>query len=320
MSRPRIPDAVLSAAHERSAARAAGDWVEADRLRGVIEAAAWRVVDRGTDFSLTPAALPDVDLDGVVIYGSSASVPSRLDDPTSEPATLVVALDPEAQSDQVAPMLERLRSAGPQDCGLVIVTSDPATHADSSLSGAEVIRMRPDVGHAGRLNAGIRRAAGSIVILVGEAMQIDGDIVSPLVEALADPGFAASGGWGSRTTDLREFAPADGDADVLELACLAFRRDDAVRVGALDERLSTARAVAAWWSLALRFGSPEPDPSEEGPSRRVVVVPVPAARILGPVAETSAAAEDTTRRAERRDFYRLRDAFGQALAGTDPLR
>ena len=320
MSRTRVPDDILAAAHERSTARQQGDWAEADRLREKIETAGWRIVDRGTDFGLTPATPLDEDHGGVVVHGSSASVPSRLGDVSNEPATVVIALDAETPLAVLVAHAKRLGPAATRDCGVVIVTSDTATSEDASLSGADIIRMRPNVGHAGRLNAGIRRAAGSIVILVGEAMQIDGDIVSPLVEALADPGIAAAGGWGSRTTDLREYTPADGDADVLELACLAFRRGDAVRLGALDERLSTTRALGASWSLALRFGSHEPDPSEVGPSRRVVVVPVPAARIPGPVAETSAAGEDTTRRAERRDFYRLRDAFGPAIAGTDPFR
>jgi tryptophan synthase beta subunit len=55
VTRVRIPEEVLSAAHERAAARAAKDWPEADRIRAEIEAAGWKVVDRGTDFALEPA-------------------------------------------------------------------------------------------------------------------------------------------------------------------------------------------------------------------------------------------------------------------------
>ena len=57
------------------------DWAEADRLRAEIEAAGWKIVDRGTDFALTPAAPPDVGRRRRVRYGSSANVPSRLDEP-----------------------------------------------------------------------------------------------------------------------------------------------------------------------------------------------------------------------------------------------
>ena len=90
VSRQRIPDEVLTAAHERAAARAARDWAEADRLRGGIEAAGWKIVDRGTDFALTPAAPPDVEEDGGVRYGASANVPSRLDEPATGLATVVL--------------------------------------------------------------------------------------------------------------------------------------------------------------------------------------------------------------------------------------
>ena len=64
MTRQRIPDDVLTAAHARARAREARDWAEADRLRAEIEAAGWKVVDRGTDFALTPAAPPDLDEGG----------------------------------------------------------------------------------------------------------------------------------------------------------------------------------------------------------------------------------------------------------------
>ena len=76
MTRRRIPDEVLAAAHARAAARAARDWTEADRLRAEIEAAGWKIVDRGTDFALTPAAPPDLAEGDRVRYGSSGSVPS----------------------------------------------------------------------------------------------------------------------------------------------------------------------------------------------------------------------------------------------------
>src|SRR5436190_23645285 len=87
MARTRIPDEVLSAAHARSAARVARDWPEADRLRAEIEAAGWKVVDRGTDFALEPAHPPTLEGAGVVRYGASRDVPSRLDEPASEVAT-----------------------------------------------------------------------------------------------------------------------------------------------------------------------------------------------------------------------------------------
>src|SRR3954471_11169349 len=48
-TRTRIPDDILSLAHDRAAARGARDWAAADRIRAEIEAAGWKIVDRGTD-------------------------------------------------------------------------------------------------------------------------------------------------------------------------------------------------------------------------------------------------------------------------------
>jgi cysteinyl-tRNA synthetase len=58
VTRQRIPDDVLSAAHARSKARAEHDWAEADRLRAEIEAAGWVVRDVQGDggFQLVPRA------------------------------------------------------------------------------------------------------------------------------------------------------------------------------------------------------------------------------------------------------------------------
>src|SRR5436190_1184232 len=90
VARTRIPDDVLTLAHERSAARAAKNWAEADRIRGEIEAAGWKVVDRGTDFALEPAHPPTLEDEGAVRYGSSDAVPSRLGEPDAGPATIVL--------------------------------------------------------------------------------------------------------------------------------------------------------------------------------------------------------------------------------------
>ena len=90
MSRRRIPDEVLSAAHARAEARSRRDWAEADRLRAEIEAAGWKIVDRGTDFALTPAAPADLPEGDRIRYGSSIGVPSRFEEPATGLATIVL--------------------------------------------------------------------------------------------------------------------------------------------------------------------------------------------------------------------------------------
>ena len=306
MARPRIPDSVLDAAHARAAAREERDWAEADRLRGEIEAAGWRVVDRGTDFALSPLSPPTVETGGVTRYGSSADVPSLLEDAPTAPATVVLlATDWPEDVDRALTALER---HAPEDTHIVVVADAPAAEQEGALgerSGdrPEVVWTSARLGQAAALNAGIRRARGSVVIVLDTSVEPTGDIVTPLVGALADATVGVAGGWGIVSADLRRFSDAPaGDVDAIEGYVLAFRRDDAVARGPLDERFRFYRNLDIWWSLALRDGGQGESP------RRAVSVELPAIRHEHR-GWTSLPAEERDR-LSKRNFYRIIDRFG----------
>jgi hypothetical protein len=312
MPRSFIPDEILSAAHARAAARAAHDWAEADRLRETIEAAGWRIVDRGTDFALSPAAPPDVSNAGRTRYGATTNVPSRLDDPEAGLATVVLlATD---WPDDLERALAGLRAHAPAGTSVVVVADGPSDAqaaaldvleaADDAGLPIEVVWTSERLGHGAATNIGIRRAEAPVVILLDTSLEPTGDIVSPLVGALADPSVAVVGGWGITSTDLRRFddAPA-GDVDAIEGYCQAFRRADYIARGPLDERFRFYRNLDIWWSLVLR------DEGEEGAPRRAV-------RLDGLPIERhehrgwSSLADDERDRQSKRNFYRIIDRFG----------
>ncbi|MDQ2966636.1 MAG: glycosyltransferase, partial [Chloroflexota bacterium] len=263
MTRTRIPDDVLAAAHDRARAREARDWAEADRLRGEIEAAGWRIADRGTDFALTPASPPDVVEGGAIRYGSSASVPSRLDEaPVGVATVLLVATDFPADLERA---LAGLREYAPDGTQIVVVADDPSPEQATELDrieardpetpgiGAEVLRTSARLGQAAALNAGIRRAGGPVLVVLDVSVEPTGDLVTPLVRALDDPSVAVAGGWGIVSSDLRRFEDAPpGDVDAIEGYALAFRRADYAERGPLDERFRFYRNLDIWWSLVLR--------------------------------------------------------------------
>src|SRR5436190_21703144 len=85
----RIPPEIWEAAKQRSLARDARDYADADALRAQIEAAGWRVVDTETSFRLEPIPA-DVEVGGEIRYGSSDAVPSRLAEPEVGFATVVL--------------------------------------------------------------------------------------------------------------------------------------------------------------------------------------------------------------------------------------
>ena len=309
MSRPRIPDDVLTAAHERSAARAARDWAEADRLRGVIEAAGWKVVDRGTDFALSPAVPPDVEADGAVRYGSSASVPSRLDEPATGLATVVVIATDDP--DDVRRALHGLGRHAPTGTSIVVVADGASDEVAAALEGltagvqpVELLRTSERLGHGAATNIGIRRAVGPVVILLDPSLEPTGDVVTPLVAALDDPAVAVVGGWGITSDDLRRFedAPA-GDVDAIEGYLQAFRRADAAERGPLDERFRFYRNLDIWWSLVLR------DEGEGSAPRRALRLdglPVQRHEHRG----WTSLPDEERDRLSKRNFYRIIDRFG----------
>ena len=304
MTRTRIPDDVLDAAHARASARGAKDWAEADRLRAVIEAAGWRVVDRGTDFALSPAAPPDVDEGGRVRYGSSGKVPSRLETAPVGVATIILVASDDAGA--FARALAGLRTHAPAEASIVVVADDPSDPQAAELAdpgdAAEVVWTSARLGRAAALNAGARRASGPIVICLGATVEPIGDVVSPLVATLADPSIGVVGGWGSITGDLRTFTSARvGDVDVVDGALVAFRRADYAARGPLDERFRTDGPLDTWWSLLLR------DEGEGRPPRRAVVLDgLPVIRHEPPEPGPTPDAG----RAAKRDFYRVLDRFG----------
>jgi len=277
------PQPIVDLAEARAAARRARDWATADQLKAQIEADGWKVVDTGTLYDLVRAAPPDVSIGGIVRYGSSATVPSRLvDEPVGTASVVMVATD---WPDDLARAVRAIVGHAPDGTQIVIVANDPSpAQADALLALDAVDPGSPGVvtdvvwtgrrlGVAEALNVAIRRCAAPVVVLLDTATEPQGDLVSALVAALEDPAVAVAGPFGLVSADMRHFEPApDGPADVdaIEGVALAFRRADYVARGPLDARFEVEGLLDAWWSLVLRDTS-EDDPEDAAPrmARRV---------------------------------------------------
>ena len=315
MTRRRIPDEVLSAAHARARAREAGEWAEADRLRAEIEASGWKVADRGTDFALTPVAPPDAIEGERVLYGSSGSVPTRLDAPaTGLISVILIATD---WPDDLKRALAGLRAGSPIGTAVVIVADAPSSEQtialeaiggpeDATLPGSslEIVWTAERLGHAAATNIGIRRATASVVLLLDTSLEPTGDIVTSLIRTLDDPTVAVTGGRGIVSTDMRKFSDAPpGDVDAIEGRLQAFRRADYAERGPLDERFRLDRNMDIWWSLVLR------DEGEGSPPLRAVSLgDLPFIRH----AERGypSLSDEQRDHQGKRDFYRIMDRFG----------
>lgn len=311
MARPLVDDApaeVRAAAEARAAARAARDWVTADRLRGDIEAAGWKVVDIGTDFRLQPAHPPDVIDGDTVRYGRSDAVPSRLGEAATGLATAIVVAREDASG--AARAARSLLAHAPEGVDVVVVADGLDDERSAALASelppdrGELIRTSAPLGQGASLNAGALRAAGRVVLLIDSSVEITGDVVGPLVASLDDPGVAIAGPFGLVSADLRRFeeTTAPGPAAAIEGYLQAFRRDDVRDRGPFDEAFRFYRNLDIWWSLVLRDGG------ANGPAREArVVAGLPVVR-HGHMAwsKTSPAERD---RLSKRNFYRLLERF-----------
>jgi hypothetical protein len=306
-------DDVLEKARARAAARQRRDFAEADRLRGEIEAAGWKIVDRGTDFELSPANPPDVEVAGRVRYGSSGAVPSRLENAPIGLATVVVLADD--WPDGLARLLASLTEHGPDGLQVQIVANQPSPDQETALAAldaiepgapgieTEVVWTSARLGHATALNAGIRRAAAEVVVLLDTSVELTGDAITPLVRALDDESVALAGPFGIVSDDLRRFQEAEpGDVDAIEAYCLAFRRSDYLARGPLDEHFRFYRNLDIWWSLVLRDEGPE-----RSPRRAVALAELPIDRHEH--RGWTSLPDDERDRLSKRNFYRVLDRF-----------
>lgn len=307
------PAEVVALADARADARAERDWTRADALRARIEAAGWKVEDAGFSYALLPTAQPDILDGGTPRYGSSASVPSVLDAPPTASFTVVLLAD--FWPDDVTRAIIGLRAHAPTGTQVMVVANAASPAQEARLGDrapdvapvggdpVEVVRTSVHLGHAAALNVGMRRARGSIVVLADTSVEATGDALTPLAGVLADPSVAVAGGFGIASSDMRRFHDAQGpEVDAIEGYWLAFRRDDLVRLGPLDEKFVFYRNLDIWWSLVLRAGS-----DAEDEPRRAVRIVLPLER--HPHRGWASLPEGERDRMSRRNFYRVLDRF-----------
>lgn len=127
------------------------------------------------------------------------------------------------------------------------------------LAGRAAERLRfvtldPPLGFGAAVNAGIDAAAGEVVVLFDPGVELKGDAITPLLDALADPSVVVAGPFGLRGQGtLKEFRESAGpEVDAVEGYCMAFRRADALAAGGFDGRFRFYRMADVEFSFRLR--------------------------------------------------------------------
>jgi GT2 family glycosyltransferase len=173
------------------------------------------------------------------------------------------------------------------------------------------VRLDPPLGYSTAVNAGIEAATGEMCVLFDPGIELTGDAVSPLIEALRDPTVVLAGPFGIRGKGtLKEFEEDPGpEVDAIEAYCMAFRRADAQAVEGFDPKFRFYRIADIDFSFRLR---------ERG-GRAVAVAGLPVERHEHRLWESTAPAERD--RLSKRNFYRFLDRWGKRedlLVGGSP--
>jgi cysteinyl-tRNA synthetase len=162
------------------------------------------------------------------------------------------------------------------------------------------VKLDPPLGFAAAVNAGLDAAAGEVVILFDSGVDLTGDAVTPLLEALADPSVVVAGPYGLRGQgNAKEFEQSQGpEVDAIEGYCMAFRKADAQALDGFDPRFKFYRIADIEFSFRLR---------DRG-GRAVVVPKLPLEKHEHRLWEATDPKE--RQRLSKRNMYRFLDRWG----------
>lgn len=281
-----VPSDVRALALEREEKRKAKDYRAADDLRDRIREMGFEIVDTptGTEFeTIEPSSLSHGD-----------DEPALHAPPVADFSVQWVI---QGWPEDAARGIESFqRNAAGLSVQYVVVDA-AAPEGFAWPEGVEVVRLERDFGWAAIRNAGLRRAAGRIVVVVDGSVEANGDVFGPLERALNDPGVGVCGPFGIATDDLREFHESDGpDVDAIEGYLMAFRREVLTPAGLFDEKFKFYRTADIEFSFRVK---------NEG--LRAVVVPVPLRRYEHRMWASTTPEE--RERLSKRNFYRFLDRW-----------
>lgn len=303
----QLPEAIATRLQFRHQLRRNGVYPVADGARADLEAEGFRVLDETVGgWARYRGAREPLKRPGVIT--SLREIESQL----TQPARVEFSINLLAWDN--ADEIERgvaaiLRHAPDRPYEIVLVdngSSDGTAEVVRRLAGEHPEVVRPLwidhwVGEGAGRNAGLMISTGRIIILLGNHIEVNGDIFTPIREALADPEVGVCGGWGITSGDLRNFESAPGpEVDVVEAYLMAFRRSDLNRVGLLDEKYRFYRHIDL--DFSLRF-------SDRG--QRLIILPEVKARAIEHEHRLwYHTPPDERERKSKRNFYRFLHRWG----------
>jgi hypothetical protein len=267
---------VRELADRRAAARQARDFRAADELRDQIRALGWLVTDGPGGYSLVPAGHEPAPARGQARSGPGYRVFARPDlipaagagagagsgSGSARPGLrATIGLLVEGWPDDLRGCASALLAHLPPDVmitGLDVGNADGAGDVLHELAASHPARISEwhvaaGAGWGQARNALLRTDPAPVHVLMETSTIVTGDAISPLLEALAEPGVVAAGWYGADPDpDLMAFHPAGpGRVTALLGYLLAVRTSAAARAGGLPARARYYRNADLEFSLRL---------------------------------------------------------------------
>lgn len=252
MSLPDGAPAELSALLERrAAARAAKDWAAADALRDEAAALGWLV--RDTPGGQVVLAKPPYE-----VLASVRDLSDRRADPDTRRCTVALVVD--GWPDDVRTCVDALVAHAPPDAVVVLLENGPTdagavVHelAQRHPGRVEELHVEQPAGWAQARQALLAADSARVHVLMDLSTVLEGDALTPLLDALGDDGVAGAGWRGANVQDgWTSFAAAGpGEVEALLGYLLAVRRSAALQVP-LPSEARFYRNADLLWSYLLR--------------------------------------------------------------------
>ncbi len=250
-----VPSGIGARFMARNLIRQNGVYQSSDMLRASLEGEGFRVHDtrdgshahyRGT---LDPVLRPNV-------ITNVREVTSSLREPDAYEFSLnLLAWD---NADEIERAVNSV-VAHTREHSIEIVLIDNGSSDGTAAVVERLAREHPEVhplwidhwvGEGAGRNVGLLRSQGRLIVVLGNHIEVAGDIFTPIEQALRDPEVGLVGGWGVRSGDLRNFNSSPGpEVDAVEAYLLAFRRAEIERVGLFDEKFRFYRHIDLEYSL-----------------------------------------------------------------------
>jgi hypothetical protein len=250
---PEPPADVAALAQQRADARTARDFAAADELRDRIADAGWLVVDVADGFELKPKPPYDV-------LASLRDLPDNSEAPDTHRVSVSVLVD--GWPDDVRTCVDALLSRTADDVVVQALDAGNVDGAGDVLHEFAGPRLREwhlsgPVGWSAARIALLRADTATVHVWCDLSTVLDGDAITPLVEAIESDDAVVAAGWRGVNVDLddewRSFVDAGpGDVDAVLGYLFAMRRSAALRAGGPHPKARFYRNADMEFSFALR--------------------------------------------------------------------